>query len=90
MTREYVTPPLKEGESWDEAAGAGAGGRAGRRGAGGGALQLGRDLTQTRPGQTRGCVSHSHCALHTLNMHTVHNHLSLASTGALSSTWTSS
>ena len=47
-------PPLKEGESWDEAAGAGAGGRAGRRGAGGGALQLGRDLTQTRPGQTGG------------------------------------
>ena len=49
-------PPLKEGESWDEAAGAGAGGRAGRRGAGGGALQLGRDLTQTRPGQTQGCM----------------------------------
>ena len=51
MTRD---PPLEEGESWDEATGAGAGGRAGRRGAGGGALQLGRDLTQTRPGQTGG------------------------------------
>ena len=51
-----MCPPLEEGESWDEAAGAGAGGRAGRRGAGGGALQLGRDLTQTRPGQTRGCM----------------------------------
>ena len=46
-----VTPPLEEGESRDEATGAGAGGRAGRRGAGGGALQLGRDLTQTRPGR---------------------------------------
>ena len=63
-------PPLKEGESWDEAAGAGAGGRAGRRGAGGGALQLGRDLTQTRPGR-QGSVSilYSHCALQTLNIH---------------------
>ena len=65
MTRD---PPLKEGESWDEAAGAGAGCRAGRRGAGGGALQLGRDLTQTRPGQTRG-ILYSHCALQTLNIH---------------------
>ena len=60
MTRD---PPLEEGESWDEATGAGAGGRAGRRGAGGGALQLGRDLTQTRPGQTGGAyhIPTVHC-----------------------------
>ena len=85
-------PPLKEGESWDEAAGAGAGGRAGRRGAGGGALQLGRDLTQTRPGQTRGCIIFPLCTAPPQYplCSVYYNHLSLASTGALSSTWTSS